>query len=310
MRNSFTKNFFNIAKKNKKLRLVAADISPAGDFNKFEKEYPNRFMNIGVSETSMISLCAGMAINGLKPFAYTIATFSLYRPFEMIRDDICYQNLPVTIVGMGAGTIYSNLGATHMSQEDISVARSVPNMQVISLCDSLEIKECLNFLSYKSKKPTYLRIGKSGEPNLTDKALEKWKFGKLRKIFNGEKICFIGHGPILKIFIDIHNELKKTNVFSSVYNSHTLKPFDYLGLKKIFQKYKYIFLIEDHSVIGGLQTIVKEYAFDKNFRGKVLGFSLKDEFIKCYGHQHELLKLHGISYKNILSKVKKFLNIY
>ena len=99
--------------------------------------FPDKFINIGVAETSMISLCAGLAMTGLKPFAYTISTFALYRPFEMIRDDLCYQNLPVTIVGMGSGTIYSNLGPTHMSQEDISIARSIPNMQVISLCETL-----------------------------------------------------------------------------------------------------------------------------------------------------------------------------
>ena len=90
-----------------------------------------------------------MALRGLKPFCYTIATFSLYRPFEMIRVDLCYQNLPVTVVGMGTGTVYSTLGGTHLTQEDISVARSVPNMNIIAPCDPKELEEQLN-----------LRVGK------------------------------------------------------------------------------------------------------------------------------------------------------
>ena len=93
---------------------------------KFQKG-SSSFLNVGVAEQSMIGVCAGLAIGG-KPFAYTIATF-LYRPFEMIRNDLCYQNLPVTIVGMGSGTTYSTLGGTHLSTEDISIARSIPNMK-------------------------------------------------------------------------------------------------------------------------------------------------------------------------------------
>ena len=92
-------------------------------------------------------------MEGMRPFAYTISTFALYRPFEMVRNDICYQNLPVTIVGMGAGTIYSTLGGTHLTQEDISIARSIPNMSIIAPCDPNELKDVINFCCTKSKSP-------------------------------------------------------------------------------------------------------------------------------------------------------------
>ena len=139
MRNQFSERIFFNAKKNKNIYIVAADISPAGSMEIFRKKYPNRFINVGVAEQSMIGVCAGLAMRKKRAFAYTIATFALYRPFEMIRDDICYQNLPVTIVGMGAGTIYSNLGGTHMTQEDISIAKSMPNMSVIAPADPIEL---------------------------------------------------------------------------------------------------------------------------------------------------------------------------
>ena len=109
MRDKFSEAVYKNSQKNKNIVVVAADISPSGKMAKFQKG-SSSFLNVGVAEQSMIGVCAGLAIGGKKPFAYTIATFSLYRPFEMIRNDLCYQNLPVTIVGMGSGTTYSTLG--------------------------------------------------------------------------------------------------------------------------------------------------------------------------------------------------------
>ena len=122
MRNTFSETLYEEATANPDVYIVVADISPAGSMAKFSSEYPERFINVGVAEQSMIGICAGLALKGCQPFAYTIATFSLYRPFEMVRDDLCYQNLPVTVVGMGAGVIYSTLGGTHHTQEDIAIA--------------------------------------------------------------------------------------------------------------------------------------------------------------------------------------------
>ena len=145
---------------------------------KFSQQYPDRFINVGVAEQSMIGICAGLALKGCQPFAYTIATFSLYRPFEMVRDDLCYQNLPVTVVGMGAGVIYSTLGGTHHTQEDIAIAGAIPNMQIIAPCDPAECTEATRYCATQKKGPVYLRIGKAGEPNYTDKAIDPWVFGK------------------------------------------------------------------------------------------------------------------------------------
>ena len=109
MRNMFAEALYREATQNPEIYVVVADISPVGNMAKFSTEYPERFINVGVAEQSMIGICAGLALKGCQPFAYTIATFSLYRPFEMVRDDLCYQNLPVTVVGMGAGVIYSTM---------------------------------------------------------------------------------------------------------------------------------------------------------------------------------------------------------
>jgi transketolase len=108
--------------------------------DQFRKQFPKRFINTGVAEQIMIGMCAGMSMRGLKPFAYTIATFTLYRPFEFIRDDLCYQNLPVTVVGIGGGVTYSTLGGTHHAMEDVAIASAIPNMRVLAPCDPEETR--------------------------------------------------------------------------------------------------------------------------------------------------------------------------
>jgi transketolase len=221
----------------------------------------------------------------------------------MIRVDLCYQNLPVCVVGMGGGTIYSNLGPTHLTQEDISIARSIPNLQVLAPCDPYELKNCINYLVQKSKHPTYLRIGKTGEKNFLFNNSEKWYFGKIRKLVSGKKICFISFGPIINKAFEIKENLNKIKIFPSIYSCHTLKPFDKLGIKKIFKKYKKIVIIEDHSEIGGLAEIIKLSALENKYYGQIFSFSLKDEFIKCYSSQDDLLTLHGINNKKILKKI-------
>ena len=308
MRNTFSNVLAKIAKKNKKIYIVVADISPAGAMEEFQKKNPDRFINVGVSEQTMISVCAGLSMKGMKPFAYTISTFALYRPFEMVRTDLCYQNLPVTVVGMGAGSIYSTLGATHLTQEDVSIAKSIPNMQIIAPCDPDELKDVLKYCVKNSKKPTYLRIGKAGEKTFSMKT-EKWKFGKIRKLISGKDICFLSFGPIIRLAFEVSGTLKKRGIRSSIFSCHTLKPFDKKGIKKIFNKYENVIIIEDHSEIGGLSDIVKVLAYENNYTGSILSFSLKDKFIHCYGNQNQLLEKHGISSKIIYKKIKEKLKL-
>ena len=285
--------------------MVAADISPAGKMAQLSKKYPDRFINVGVAESSMISMCAGMAMRGLKPFAYTIASFAIFRPFEMVRIDVGYQNLPVVIVGMGAGTVYSTLGGTHITQEDISIIRCLPNFKILNPCDPLELEQTLKYLCSKNKSPCYLRIGKTGEKNYTLNAYEKWKFNKPRIIIKGASdICLIGTGPIIKILFEIYDQLKK-KIFPTIISYHTLKPDNNHEMKKIFKKYKNILTIEDISEVNGLSSLFKIKAHEFKFNGKIVSYALKDKNIKNYGSQKDLLRDHGIEPKKILKSIIK-----
>jgi transketolase len=270
MRNAFSEAFFEEAKKDSKLMMVVADLSPAGAMEAFRESFPERFINVGVAEQAMIGVCAGLAMRGLKPFAYTIATFALYRPFEFIRDDLCYQNLPVTVVGMGAGLSYPTLGATHHAMEDVAVACAIPNFTVVAPCDPRETAEATKWCA-QSDRPVYLRLGKAGEKNITDGA-DPFKFGEVRYLQRGEQRYLMGYGPILGSY---------PSWGGSVVSVHTIKPLDIIGIQDVLNSHEEVLVVEEATPYLGPK--VKEIAYDSGIECKVRTVSLKEKFAHYYG---------------------------
>lgn len=303
MRNTFARTFHAAAKLDSRLTMVVADISPAGAMDDFRCEYPKRFINTGVAEQVMIGMVAGMSMRGLRPFAYTIATFALYRPFEFIRDDLCYQNLPVTVVGIGGGVTYSTLGSTHHAQEDIAIARAIPNLRVLAPCDPEEVRYATQWCIEQQEGPVYLRLGKAGEPPLSNDESEPFVYGKLRYLRKGSDICIIGYGPILKIGIELSSALELSGKSVSVISAHTLKPLDVSGIKNMVLRHKQIIVIEEMAPTGGLADAVRIVAWDLKSTCTINSFSLQDEFIHCYGNHDDILKAHGLYLENIKKKL-------
>lgn len=303
MRNTFSEALYECAKADPSIYIVVADISPAGSMAKFQTEYPERFINVGVAEQSMIGIAAGLALKGCQPFAYTIATFSLYRPFEMVRDDLGYQNLPVTVVGMGAGVIYSTLGGTHHTQEDIAIAGAIPNMQILAPCDPLECIEATKHCATQKTGPIYLRIGKAGEPKFTENAVEPFVFGKIRYIRKGTDVCILSYGVIMKKAIEVADHLEKLGKSVSVVSVHTMKPLDRSGIEQALTTHKEVIVIEEHAPQGGLAPQTKQIAWDAKATCRLHTFTLKDAFIHNYGSHDDLLAAHGLSVDAVLAAV-------
>lgn len=304
MRNTFAKTFYEAAQADPRLCVVVADISPAGAMDQFRQQFPDRFINTGVAEQIMIGMCAGMSMRGLRPFAYTIATFSLYRPFEFIRDDLCYQNLPVTVVGIGGGVTYSTLGCTHHAQEDVAVASAVPNLRVVAPCDPDETRLATLWCINQDEGPVYLRLGKAGEPNLSDGTSEPFEFGNLRYLRRGKDVCVIGYGPILKIGLTLADIFQQKGKSASVISAHTLKPLDDTGIRHMLMNHKQIVILEEMVPRGGLADAVRIAAWELGARCQIDSFALKDEFIHCYGTHEDILAAHGLALPEIISRLK------
>src|SRR5437879_1809069 len=186
-----------------------------------------------------------MALRGLRPFAYTIATFALFRPFEFVRDDLCYQNLPVTVVGIGGGVNYSTLGGTHHAQEDVAVMSAIPNMTVVAPCDPLETVSAAR-ACFELEGPVYLRLGRAGEPVLTDTAVDDFSFGRLRYLQRGDDVCLLTYGPITAIAKEVVAELEHRGRSVSVVSAHTLKPLDVEGITRVLEAHRHVAVIEEH----------------------------------------------------------------
>lgn len=294
MRNAFADAFYQIAKDDPRVFLVAADIGAAAGVNTFRERYPERFLNVGVAEAIMIGLSAGLAMRGCIPFAYTIATFTIYRPFEQVRDDCCYQNLPVRLVGVGGGVNYSLLGSTHHAQEDVAVMSALPNMSILAPCDPAETTAA-TLATAQIPGPVYLRLGKAGEPNLTAQAPDLFIFGKIRKIREGRDMAVLTYGPIAKMAMDVAEQIYTAKGKSvAVYSVHTLKPLDREGIKGVLGRYREVSVLEEHSPHGGLGPQVKQLAWDMKASCRLECFSLRDEFIHFYGTYAELLGAHGL----------------
>jgi len=301
MRNRFADTFYELGKADPRLCVVVADISPAGSIAKFRTEFPHRFINTGVAEQIMIGMVAGMAQRGLRPFAYTIATFTLYRPFEMVRDDLCYQNLPVTIVGIGGGVTYSTLGATHHAQEDVAIATAIPNMSVIAPCDPAEAEAATRWCAIQERGPVYLRLGKAGEPDFTSKLDQPFVFGKLRHLRRGSDVCILTYGAIMKMAAEVADRLTAQGKSVSLVSVHTLKPLDIDGLAQMLTSHGEVVVIEEMSPQGSLGTKVKALAYERQARCVVRCISLQDDFIHVYGNHEDILAAHGLSADAIMA---------
>jgi transketolase len=303
MRNRFADTFYELGKADPRLCVVVADISPAGSIAKFRNEFPHRFINTGVSEQIMIGMTAGMAQRGLKPFAYTIATFTLYRPFEMVRDDLCYQNLPVTIVGIGGGVTYSTLGATHHAQEDVAIASTIPNLSVIAPCDPNEVEAATRWCAVQEQGPVYLRLGKAGEPDFSKAVLDPWIFGKLRRLREGRDVCILSYGPIMKRAFALAERFEATGKSAAIVSVHTLKPLDREGLIAVLESYAHVVVIEECAPNGSLAMRVKELAWDTSANCRIDTFTLKDAFIHCYGSHDDILDAHGLGMPELTARL-------
>ncbi len=294
MRNRFADVFYDLAQADPRLCVVVADISPAGSIARFREEFPERFTNTGVAEQTMIGMAAGMAQRGLRPFAYTIATFALYRPFEFVRDDLAYQDLPVTVVGVGGGVSYSTLGATHQALEDVAVATAVPNLSVIAPCDPDEVEAATRWCASQTGGPVYLRLGKAGEPVLTEGA-PLWVFGKIRRLARGGDVAIFGYGPILKLAFELKDRLSALGQSASIYSCHTLKPFDEAGALDALRTHDRAVVIEEATPTGSLGRMLKALAYEHRILTPIEAFGLRDEFLHVYGGHGDVLAAHGLT---------------
>jgi transketolase len=274
MRNAFADEVTKLGDEDDHIVLLSGDIGNRL-FDKFRDKHPTRFFNCGVAEQNMMGVAAGMAMSGLRPIVYTITPFVTTRCLEQIRTDVCYHDLPVMVVAVGAGLAYSNLGPTHHACEDISFLRALPNMKVICPGDAFEVRAAMRAV-LKQNSPAYIRMGKKGEPIVHKGPLADFEIGKAITLEEGDDVCLLSTGNMLPEAIAAAHRLKENKVSTRVVSCHTVKPLDAKCLKEVFSRFSLVVTIEEHSLIGGFGSAAHG---GKGAKTQVIGLSRGGQII-------------------------------
>lgn len=301
MRAAFAKEIESLSALDERIVLLSGDIGNRM-FDTYKGKFPNRFYNCGVAEANMTGMAAGLALCGLRPVTYTITAFNTVRCLEQIRIDVCYQNLPVIIIGVGGGLSYSSLNATHHALEDIAFLRVIPNMTVICPGDAWEVRSAIH-AALKIDGPVYIRIAKKNEP-LIHNGLPNFTIGKGIVIRPGSDVCFLNSGSLLPSAVAASEALMKKGISVQIVSMHTVKPLDETLLQDIFSKFPHVFTLEEHSILGGFGSSVAEWLSDQiNPKGQLTRIGTGDQFMYEAGEKEYAQEYFGITTEHIVEKV-------
>lgn len=319
-------------------RVVAlcADLSESTQTHLFNQAYPERFVEMGVAEQNMASVASGMAAMGKIPFIASYAMFSPGRNWEQIRTTICYNNVPVKVVGCHAGLSVGPDGGTHQALEDIALMRVVPNMTVVVPCDAIEAKKATLAIA-KTNTPCYLRLAREKSPVVTVEE-DIFEIGKARVLYESDleitpdpslnkegrsedkkstpslsfekgeekKVGIIACGEMVSRALLCVQDLESLGYRVGVMNMHTIKPIDAEAIIRFTKKYKNILTVEEHQIYGGLSSAVAEVLADRAGEDFVFRFAqigIEDQFGQS-GKKEELFEYYKINERAIIEKIK------
>lgn len=304
MRTTFMQTLLESAKKDQNIVFITGDLG-FGVVEDFQRQLPNQFINAGVSEQAMMGMAAGIASTGKRVFVYSIGNFPTLRCLEQIRNDVCLMNNPVVIVSVGAGYSYGSQGYTHHALEDIAVMRALPNMNIYVPCDSIEAKALTNYLC-KDKSPSYLRLGKSGEPILhkSDILINQSQTFEIRK---GDKGTILFIGPIGSQVLAAAEILDKVGLGVSVISVPFTSNIDKDCLINAARKGP-IVTVEEHSSRGGFGSIILDLINNLNLDCKIKTISASQYNLHEVGSQEFLQKQNGIDAISISNAFKNLVN--
>lgn len=296
MRDVFLNTLYDIAKRDKDVILLSDDFG-APSLDKFKRDLGKQYINVGIAEQNLMSVASGLALRGKKVFVYGIASFLTLRCFEQIKIDICCVNLPVTIIGVGAGFSYSDAGVTHHSIEDIAIMNTLPNLRILSPSDNISVKAFAK-MAYEKPCPTYIRLDREKLPLIYN---EQNKFDDgMDMIYKGKNPVIIATGIMVHRALDIAVELDAT-----VIDLYRIKPLNEKILWGLVSMHDKIVTIEEGTLNGGIGSmianLISKYGCDEERRLKQFG--VPNKYIS-HGTREELHRICGLDKDNIIKEIR------
>lgn len=298
-RDAFGKILLELGKNNEDIFVINADVSKATKTEEFGRKFPEKYINVGISEQNMVGVAAGLSRTGIIPVMSTFACFAPGRCYDQIRQCISYSNLNVKIISTHPGLSVGMDGAIHQSLDDIALMRELPNLVVLTPCDESETKNAI-IKAVEYNGPVYIRVGRKECPDLWKEEME-YEIGKAYTLKDGNDITIIAHGAMLPVAYQAGMELMNGGISARVINISTIKPMDKEAILKAAEETGKIITIEDHFLYGGLYSAVCEITASE-FPCIVKGIAVMDKFGES-GDPDELYKKHGLTKENLIKNV-------
>src|SRR3989338_7940638 len=289
--------------KDKKIMVLCADLTESTRVDQFRAKFPAQFIQVGVAEQNLVTVASGLAHIGKIPFVSSYAMFSPGRNWEQIRTTICYNNVPVKIVGSHAGISVGPDGGTHQAIEDIALMRVLPRMVVVAPCDSIEAKKATLALA-KNNQPSYLRLAREKTPVITTDE-SPFEIGKANLLWEKEKpeVAIIACGSLVHNALLAASELWHQGTSVLVLNLHTIKPIYEKPVIEVAKRAGAIVTVEEHQIVAGMGSAVAE-VLARNYPVPIEFVGVPDVYGQS-GEPAELLKHFGLDPRGIMEKVRK-----
>jgi transketolase len=303
-RGGFGEGIHELAKENSEVVVLTADLAGSFKLGPFIKEFPDRFIEVGIAEANMISIAAGLTIGGKIPYTTTFANFSTGRVYDQIRQSVAYSDKNVKICASHAGLTLGEDGATHQILEDIGMMKMLPGMTVVVPCDFNQTKAATKAIA-KHHGPVYLRFGRPKWPNFTKEDGSDFVIGKAQKLSDGKDITLFACGHLVWKSIEAGKILEATGVSVEVINIHTIKPLDVAAIVESIKKTGCAVTCEEHNIIGGLGDAIAQVAAT-HCPIPIEYIGTQDTFGEG-GTPNQLLAKYGLDTPNIVEAAKKVL---
>lgn len=292
-----------IAEEKENIKLLTADLAILSGMERFQKAFPEKFINVGIAEQNMIGIAAGLAMDGDCVFATTYASFIAVRSLEHVRQHLSHLRCNIKIIGSAAGVVAAKSGISHWATEDIAFTRVLPNLIVLSAADSLEAIKMAEYAA-KVELPVYIRLSGGLNCPIVYKEDYELEVGKLVDLRMGKKVAIIATGLMVAESLKAADILSQHGINASVYNMHTIKPLDRSGLDALFEQNDLIVTVEEHNVLGGMGSAVAEYKATKGSTPKQVFIGFQDSFFNA-GSQKFVWEQAGLTDVQIAERIKK-----
>lgn len=304
MRDAFFDEVYEIAKRDVQVIFLTADMG-AYSLQRFKKDLPRQYINMGVAEQNMVSVAAGLALEGKRVFIYTIIPFISLRCYEQIKIDLCCMNLPVAIVGVGPGLTYGSDGPTHHATSDIAIMRVLPEITVLNPSDPVMTKAAAN-IAYKNTGPTYVRIDKGKVMTIYDEEKNNFSCG-LCELRGGEDLTIIATGIMVHRALEVAEEFNRHGVSTGVVDLYRIKPLNQEVLLGIIANSPALVTLEENNIVGSLGSVISEVLSDNKRDVPLKRIAIPDEHCFTCGNRESLQAFYGLDKSGIIKTIDEFL---